>query len=191
MERGGEYLMLHRTKKENDENRDKWIGVGGKFEPGESPEDCLRREVREETGLTLTRWRYRGLVTFVSDVWPCEYMAPVHRGRVDGRAAPLRRGRACLDRQGRAAHKKALGGRQNFSSPARGGRAVFLAQARLPRRRADRRRAGRQAARPRIKRGGAEPRPYEVNLVILRGRGFPVYIRRGDPAPVGVRLALL
>ena len=74
MERGGEYLMLHRTKKENDENRDKWIGVGGKFERGESPEDCLRREVREETGLTLTRWRYRGLVTFVSDVWPCEYM---------------------------------------------------------------------------------------------------------------------
>ena len=74
MERGGEYLMLHRTKKENDENRDKWIGVGGKFEPGESPEDCLRREVREETGLTLTRWRYRGLVTFISDVWPCEYM---------------------------------------------------------------------------------------------------------------------
>ena len=74
LERGGEYLMLHRTKKENDENHDKWIGVGGKFEPGESPEDCLRREVREETGLTLTRWRYRGLVTFVSDVWPCEYM---------------------------------------------------------------------------------------------------------------------
>lgn len=74
MERGGEYLMLHRTKKENDENRDKWIGVGGKFEPGESPEDCLRREVHEETGLTLTRWRYRGLVTFVSNVWPCEYM---------------------------------------------------------------------------------------------------------------------
>ena len=74
LERGGEYLMLHRTKKEGDENRDKWIGVGGKFEPGESPEDCLLREVREETGLTLTSWRYRGLVTFVSDVWPCEYM---------------------------------------------------------------------------------------------------------------------
>ena len=48
--------------------------MGGKFEPGESPEDCLLREVREETGLTLTAWRYRGLVTFVSDVWPCEYM---------------------------------------------------------------------------------------------------------------------
>ena len=74
LERGDEYLMLHRTKKENDENHDKWIGVGGKFEPGESPEDCLRREVREETGLTLTRWRFRGLVTFISDIWPCEYM---------------------------------------------------------------------------------------------------------------------
>ena len=74
LERGEEYLMLHRTKKEGDENRDKWIGVGGKFEPGESPEDCLLREVREETGLTLTSWRFRGLVTFVSDVWPCEYM---------------------------------------------------------------------------------------------------------------------
>ena len=74
LERDGEYLMLHRTKKEGDENRDKWIGVGGKFEPGESPEDCLLREVREETGLTLTSWRYRGLVTFVSDEWPCEYM---------------------------------------------------------------------------------------------------------------------
>ena len=74
LERDSEYLMLHRTKKEGDENRDKWIGVGGKFEPGESPEDCMLREVREATGLTLTAWRYRGLVTFVSDVWPCEYM---------------------------------------------------------------------------------------------------------------------
>ncbi len=74
LERGDEYLMLHRTVKENDENRDKWIGVGGKFERGESPEDCLLREVREETGLTLLRWRFRGLVTFVSDEWGCEYM---------------------------------------------------------------------------------------------------------------------
>ena len=74
LERDSEYLRLHRTKTEGDENRDKWLGVGGKFEPGESPEDCLLREVREETGLTLTAWRYRGLVTFVSDVWPCEYM---------------------------------------------------------------------------------------------------------------------
>ena len=73
-EREEKYLLLHRTKKENDENRDKWIGVGGKFEPGESPEDCLLREVREETGLTLTHWRFRGIVTFISDVWPSEYM---------------------------------------------------------------------------------------------------------------------
>ena len=70
----GQYLMLHRVKKEHDANRDKWIGIGGKFEDGESPEECVVREVREETGLTLTDYRYRGLVTFVSDLWPCEYM---------------------------------------------------------------------------------------------------------------------
>lgn len=74
LERDGQYLMLHRVKKENDENRDKWIGIGGKFEEGESPEDCVLREVKEETGLTLTAYRYRGLVTFVSDRWPAEYM---------------------------------------------------------------------------------------------------------------------
>ena len=74
LERGGEYLMLHRVKKKNDVNHDKWIGVGGKFEEGESPEECLLRECREETGLTLTDWRYRGLVTFVSDQAPTEYM---------------------------------------------------------------------------------------------------------------------
>ena len=74
LERGRDYLMLHRVKKEIDENKDKWIGIGGKFEEGESPEDCLLREVREETGLTLTSWRYRGIVTFVSDEWVTEYM---------------------------------------------------------------------------------------------------------------------
>ncbi len=66
--------MLHRIKKENDLNHDKWIGIGGKFEDKESPEDCLLREAREETGLTLTDYRYRGIVTFVSDRWPTEYM---------------------------------------------------------------------------------------------------------------------
>ncbi len=70
----GDYLMLHRVKKENDCNRDKWIGVGGKFEEGESPEECVLRETLEETGLTLTDWRYRGIVTFVSDRWETEYM---------------------------------------------------------------------------------------------------------------------
>lgn len=74
LERGDEYLMLHRIKKKNDLNHDKWIGVGGKFEEGESPEDCILRETQEETGLTLTEYRYRGVVTFVSDQAPTEYM---------------------------------------------------------------------------------------------------------------------
>ena len=70
----GEYLMLHRVKKKNDVNQDKWIGVGGKFEENESPDECLIREVREETGLTLTDYRLRGIVTFVSQGWETEYM---------------------------------------------------------------------------------------------------------------------
>lgn len=74
IERGGKYLMLHRTAKENDLNRDKWIGIGGKFEDKESPEDCVLREALEETGLTLTDYRYRGIVTFVSDRWESEHM---------------------------------------------------------------------------------------------------------------------
>lgn len=68
------YLMLHRVRKENDVNKDKWIGVGGHFEQAESPEECLIREVKEETGLTLTSWQFRGLVTFHADEWPVEYM---------------------------------------------------------------------------------------------------------------------
>ena len=67
LEKDGAWLMLHRTKKKNDCNHDKWIGVGGKFEACESPEECLLREVKEETGVTLTRWRYRGIITFVLD----------------------------------------------------------------------------------------------------------------------------
>lgn len=74
LERDGQYLMLHRVKKENDANRDKWIGIGGKFEDRESPEECALREVWEETGLTMTEYAYRGIVTFVSDRWPTEYM---------------------------------------------------------------------------------------------------------------------
>jgi len=74
IERGGKYLMLHRVKKEVDANKDKWIGVGGRFEEGESPEDCVTREVMEETGLTLTDYAYRGIVTFVSDRWEGEFM---------------------------------------------------------------------------------------------------------------------
>ena len=78
LERDGQYLMLHRVKKQHDENHDKWIGVGGKFEDKESPEDCVRREVLEETGLTLTKFRYCGLVTFISDIYPTECMHLFH-----------------------------------------------------------------------------------------------------------------
>ena len=66
LEEKGRYLLLHRTKKPGDENAGKWIGVGGKFLPGESPEECLLREVKEETGLTLISWRFQGLVTFAA-----------------------------------------------------------------------------------------------------------------------------
>ena len=65
--RGNDVLMLHRVKKKNDMNHDKWIGIGGKFEENEAPDECLLREVREETGLQLTSWRCRGIVTFLSE----------------------------------------------------------------------------------------------------------------------------
>lgn len=74
IERDSRYLMLHRTVKKNDVNKDKWIGVGGHFEADESPEECLLREVREETGYTLTSYRFRGLVTFISGTGVTEYM---------------------------------------------------------------------------------------------------------------------
>ena len=74
IEKENSYLMLHRIKKEKDENKDKWIGVGGKLEEGESPEECVLREVKEETGLTLKRFQYRGFITFVSNQWGTEYM---------------------------------------------------------------------------------------------------------------------
>lgn len=86
IEREGQYLMLHRVRKKNDVNQDKWVGVGGKFEDKESPEECLLREVKEETGLTLTRYAYRGLVTFVSDRWETEYM---HLFTADGFAGEM------------------------------------------------------------------------------------------------------
>ena len=65
--RGEDVLMLHRVKKKKDINKDKWIGIGGKFLPGETPEQCLLREAMEETGLTLTQYRYRGIVTFLTE----------------------------------------------------------------------------------------------------------------------------
>lgn len=68
------YLMMHRITKKMDLNEGKWVGVGGHFLDGESPEECLLREVKEETGLTLTSYRFRGIVTFISNIWGCEYM---------------------------------------------------------------------------------------------------------------------
>lgn len=74
IEKEDHYLMLHRVSKKNDENKDKWIGIGGKLEDKESPEECILREAKEETGLTLTDYSFRGIVTFTSDLWPTEYM---------------------------------------------------------------------------------------------------------------------
>lgn len=74
IEKDEKYLMLLRNKKDVDENKGKWIGVGGKFEEGESPEECMFREVKEETGLTVTDYRLRGIVTFISENWGSEYM---------------------------------------------------------------------------------------------------------------------
>lgn len=74
IEKDGCYLMLHRVKKENDVNKDKWIGVGGHFEQDEMPEECLKREVLEETGLEVTSFRFCGIITFIAQGYPTEYM---------------------------------------------------------------------------------------------------------------------
>lgn len=74
IENENKYLMLHRISKENDINKGKWIGVGGHFLEGESPEECLLREVKEETGLTLTKYKFRGIITFIADDYETEYM---------------------------------------------------------------------------------------------------------------------
>ncbi len=92
IERDGKYLMLHRTVKKNDVNKDKWIGVGGHFEADESPEECLLREVREETGYTLTSYQYRGLVTFVSGNGVTEYMSLFTADGFEGEAIPCDEG---------------------------------------------------------------------------------------------------
>ena len=87
IDNGDSYLMLHRVKKANDASHGKWIGVGGKCEANESPDECMLREVKEETGLEITQWHYRGIVTFISDTWPNEYMhlftATTWRGEPD------------------------------------------------------------------------------------------------------------
>lgn len=93
IQQGDKYLMLHRTVKKNDVNKDKWIGVGGHFEAGESPEDCLLREVKEETGLTLLSWRFRGIITFICDGYPIEYMCLYTSEEFEGRLKACEEGR--------------------------------------------------------------------------------------------------
>lgn len=87
-----QYLMLHRISKKNDVNQNKWIGVGGHFEYGESPEECIIREVKEETGYTLTSYRYRGLVTFVFADIETEYMSLFTADGFEGEQIPCNEG---------------------------------------------------------------------------------------------------
>ncbi len=84
IEKDNKYLMLHRVKKDHDQSHGKWLGIGGKFEDKESPDDCLLREVYEETGLKLTSYRLRGIVTFISDIYETEYMFLYTADRFDG-----------------------------------------------------------------------------------------------------------
>ncbi len=92
IEKDGKYLMLHRIVKKNDVNKDKWIGIGGHFEEDESPEECLLREVKEETGYTLTSYQYRGLVTFVSGNGVTEYMSLFTADGFEGEQIPCTEG---------------------------------------------------------------------------------------------------
>ena len=93
--RGDEVLMLHRVKKQNDINKDKWIGIGGKFLENESPDDCLLREAKEETGLTLTSWKCRGIVTFLNDCCEGEYMYLFTADGFEGELTQCDEGRLC------------------------------------------------------------------------------------------------
>lgn len=95
IEQDGKYLMLHRVKKENDVNKDKWIGIGGHFEENESPEECLLREVREETGLQLISYRFRGIITFISDRWDTEYMHLFTADKFSGSIGECDEGELC------------------------------------------------------------------------------------------------
>lgn len=92
IEKGDSYLMLHRVSKKHDVNKDKWIGIGGHFEENESPEECLLREVKEETGLTLTSWKFRGIVTFISEGWNTEYMCLYTADGYEGEIIPCNEG---------------------------------------------------------------------------------------------------
>ena len=99
IEQNDSYLMLHRILKQNDANKDKWIGIGGHFEENESPEECVLREVMEETGLTLLSYRFRGLITFVSDKWETEYMCLFTADEFEGKLQDCDEGELCWVRK--------------------------------------------------------------------------------------------
>lgn len=99
IEQNDSYLMLHRISKQNDANKDKWIGIGGHFEENESPEECVLREVVEETGLTLLSYRFRGLITFVSDKWETEYMCLFTADEFEGKLQDCDEGELCWVRK--------------------------------------------------------------------------------------------
>lgn len=116
LERDGKWLMLHRVTKKNDINEGKYVGIGGKFLEGESPEECAAREVFEETGYTLTSYRYAGIVTFVSDRYEAEHM---HLFSADGFTGGVSRhggGNFFLGPEGRSFKAAALGGGPHFSA---------------------------------------------------------------------------
>lgn len=131
IEREGKYLMLHRTIKENDVNHGKWIGVGGHFEVDESPEECLLREVEEETGYRLVRWQFRALVTFVSGDGVTEYMHLFTADRFTGEPISCDEGGARLGGEGAHRESGTLGGRPHLSEPPGARCAIFHIEARL------------------------------------------------------------
>ena len=94
VEQDGKYLMMHRISKKNDVNKDKWIGIGGHFLPGETPEECLLREAREEAGITLENYRFRGILTFLCDRNETEYICLYTADRFFGGSDRLRRRKA-------------------------------------------------------------------------------------------------
>ena len=176
LERGDDYLMLHRVKKKDDLNHDKWIGVGGKFEERESPEDCILRETWEETGLTLTDYRYRGLVTFVSDEAPTEYMHLFTATGWTGTPHPCDEGELAWIKKAELRCLPMWEGDKIFPAPAGAGRALLLPEAPIPGRPAGRGGAEREADRmtPASDTGAAVPGRSP-------GGGGPVGRPGGDP----------
>ena len=139
--RGDQVLMLHRIKKQNDINKDKWIGIGGKFEGEETPDECLLREAYEETGLTLTSWQCRGIVTFLNDCCEGEFM---YLFTADGFTEGMRRRRAAMGKPGFSGQPAQMGGRQDLSGAFVAGRAVLFTEAALQWRPPDRSRPQRK-----------------------------------------------